>query len=108
MDAWDLLGLQPGAGPAEVRRAFAAAVRAVHPDAGGDEQFAAERLAALVAARDLLLSGEGDVPAARMSSPVPAGRSGLDRVAVVLARLLARARGSRPATRQHGRWPAEG
>jgi hypothetical protein len=106
VDAWDLLGLHPGAAPAEVRRAFAAAVRAVHPDAGGDEQFAAERLAALVAARDRLLSSEGHVPAARMSLTVPAGRSGLDSLAVVLAHLLARARDSWSATRQ--RYPAHG
>ncbi len=55
MDPFDVLGVRPGASHAEVRRAFGTAVREAHPDAGGPEAEAAERLARLIEARDRLL-----------------------------------------------------
>lgn len=55
MDPFELLGVAPGASPGEVRRAFAARARAVHPDVAGERAGAAEDLARLVLARDILL-----------------------------------------------------
>jgi hypothetical protein len=56
MDPHDELGISRGATADEVRRAFAAAIRRVHPDAGGGYPDAAEHIRRLVEARDQLLS----------------------------------------------------
>jgi DnaJ-class molecular chaperone len=37
-DAFRLLGLEPGASPAEVRAAYRHKAKAAHPDAGGDAE----------------------------------------------------------------------
>jgi hypothetical protein len=65
----EVLGVRPGAPPAEVRRAFAEAVRTAHPDTGGSPADAGRRMAELVAARDELLSGRAARP------PRPPGRA---------------------------------
>lgn len=57
-----MLGVRRDASPTEIRRAFAAGVRAAHPDAGGSAAAASERLAELIAARDVALQPR--VPAA--------------------------------------------
>ena len=49
-----LLGLRPGCGANEARRAYRAAAKTAHPDAGG----ANERMAAVNAARDAVLRRE--------------------------------------------------
>jgi hypothetical protein len=66
MDPSEVLGVAPGASSAEVRRAFAAAVRLVHPDAGGHGGDAGERLGRLIEARDRLLA-----PMANGLAPAP-------------------------------------
>lgn len=48
---WEVLGLQPGASPAEIRAAWRARIADVHPDQGGSQAAAAE----LNAARDAAL-----------------------------------------------------
>lgn len=49
-----LLGLRPGCGGDEARRAYRAAAKTAHPDAGGTN----ERMAAVNAARDAVLRRE--------------------------------------------------
>jgi hypothetical protein len=75
-------------------------VRAAHPDAGGDETLAGERVAALVRARDQLLDeqagGAGPPP-----HPAPlAGSSRMEAFVLALARFIARHQG-RGAPRRH-------
>lgn len=94
MDAWEVLGVRPGATADEVRRAFAAAVRAVHPDAGGDHRQAADRLAGLVEARDRLLA-----PTLTSGAAGPP-RTRLERVAIVLAHLVALGRAAAAKARE--------
>jgi hypothetical protein len=53
INAWELVGLQPGASPAAIRKAFNAKAKKVHPDQGGD----ADIFRVLVKARDMLLAG---------------------------------------------------
>ncbi|MDE2581666.1 MAG: hypothetical protein KGL52_08525 [Rhodospirillales bacterium] len=54
-EAWQVLGLAPGASPAEIRAAHRRLMRAAHPDAGGSDWMAAR----LNQARDLLLGPAG-------------------------------------------------
>jgi hypothetical protein len=68
-----MLGVAPDAAPEDVRRAFVARVRALHPDLVGPHPRAAEEIGAVVAARDALL-GRGGRPTA--AGPAPAGRGG--------------------------------
>jgi len=92
----EVLGVAPGASSAEIRRAFAAGARAVHPDVVGARSGAAEELAGLVMARDVLLgrgmgsagheatpasAGAGAMPSSSRSGQVPA-TSGLSQVPV--------------------------
>ncbi|MBX7159164.1 MAG: J domain-containing protein [Acidimicrobiia bacterium] len=69
-DAAALLGVTPGAPPAEIKRAWRAAVRVTHPDrVDGPPRRAAEHLAAVLnEARDVLLAVAG-----RPRGPVPFG-----------------------------------
>lgn len=76
-----LLRVRPHASTDEVRTAFRRAVRAAHPDAGGDP--AAFR--ALVAARDLLLATARPV-VSRAWPSVETHRPAVDLVDVVRAR----------------------
>lgn len=68
----EVLGVAPGAPPEEIRRAFAARARAVHPDVVGARSGAAEELARLVMARDVLL-GRAMVSAGHEAAPASAG-----------------------------------
>ncbi len=54
-EAWQVLGLAPGASTAEIRAAHRRLMRAAHPDAGGSDWIAAR----LNQARDVLLGGAG-------------------------------------------------
>ena len=49
--AWEILGLEPGATAVEIKAAFTALAKRMHPDAGGDAQAFQQ----LVSARDTLL-----------------------------------------------------
>lgn len=50
-DPYEVLGVSPEASPAEVRRAYLALARRLHPDVGGEE---ADRMAAVNAAWEVL------------------------------------------------------
>jgi curved DNA-binding protein CbpA len=93
MDPHDELGVARGASIEEIRRAFAAAVRSVHPDGGGRAD--AERLRRLIEARDQLLGRPGSpsapVDGERASTAPAGGYRNLTRLQVaarVLGRLL--------------------
>lgn len=70
-DPYRLLGLEPGASEAEVRRAFRRLARRAHPDAGGDPA----RFLDLRRAHDLLTDPAArpgiDAPGAGVGSPAP-------------------------------------
>lgn len=68
MDPSEVLGVRAGASPAEVRRAFARELHAVHPDVGGAALHAASLIEELVSARDELLSPTD--PTASRSVPI--------------------------------------
>lgn len=89
MDPHDELGVGRGATADEIKRAFAAAIRRVHPDAGGGYPDAAEHIRRLVEARDQLLNR---IARPQGADPAPAGASRkLTRIQVaarVLGRLL--------------------
>jgi hypothetical protein len=75
MDPHDELGVARGASADEIRRTFAAAVRRVHPDAGGGAGDV-DRLRRLIDARDQLLirlTGQGSAPADGAASMAPVG-----------------------------------
>lgn len=72
MEPAEVLGVAADAAPEDVRRAFVARVRALHPDLVGPHPRAAEELGAVVAARDALL-GRGGRPTA---GPAPMARGG--------------------------------
>ena len=67
----EVLGVAPGAPPEEIRRAFAARARAVHPDVVGVRYGAGEELAGLVMARDALL-GRATAPSRCEAASAPA------------------------------------
>jgi hypothetical protein len=70
-----VLAVPAGARPDVVKAAFARQVRAVHPDAGGDPDAAAERIRELIRARDQLLAGPSAAASGTPSpSPVTAYR----------------------------------
>ncbi|MBV8398597.1 MAG: DnaJ domain-containing protein, partial [Acetobacteraceae bacterium] len=50
-EAWQVLGLQPGASEEEIRAAHRRLMRAAHPDSGGSDWMAAR----VNQARDILL-----------------------------------------------------
>jgi hypothetical protein len=81
MEPAEVLGVAADAAPEDVRRAFVARVRALHPDLVGPHPRAAEELGAVVAARDALL-GRGGRPAAGPpptdgpAPPPPSGHRG--------------------------------
>ncbi len=56
--AFDVLGLEPHADPAPtlVQRRYRALLRDAHPDHGGGRDDAADRIATLARAREILLS----------------------------------------------------
>ena len=76
MNPHDVLGVRPGAGPEEVRRAWRRKVLTTHPDRGGDE-----RAFAAVTAAYRALTGEapprpaGGVPVVFFRSSSPAARA---------------------------------
>jgi hypothetical protein len=94
-DPSDLLGIRRGAPADEIRRAFAAAVRQVHPDSAAGRPDAAELIARLIQARDELLAAVGH-PTGSRPGPSPTGGgvtsyrslTRLQRAARVLGRLL--------------------
>ncbi len=89
-----MLGVGPDASAYEIRRAFASAVRAAHPDAGNPEAGASDRLAELIRARDLALNP----PAPPTPAPPPEidpRRSGFERLLGLAITHLARATRSR-------------
>jgi hypothetical protein len=96
VDPYAVLGVRRDASPNEIRQAFAAGVRAAHPDAGGSPSAASERLAELITARDTAL-----VEPAPAQTPGPVyfyqRPHGLERiVALVLAGLPPWGRPRRP------------
>ena len=91
VDPFAVLGVHPDASPAEIRRAFADAVRAAHPDAGGPAATASDRLAELIQARDAALRIPGaavpgaavlgaGVAGAAVAAPRPTGLERLIRL----------------------------
>lgn len=67
-DAYELLGIAPGASPKEIKRAHIALVRKHHPDRFQDERAkaeGAERTRLINAARDILLNHRASYDAAR-------------------------------------------
>ncbi len=99
MDAYQLLGVEVGASPAQVRRAYATAVRRVHPDGGGPAADAPLRLAELTVARDTLLALATAPPRATPPPAVPLPGS-LSRAVRAAAVVLGRASGHRRARRR--------
>jgi DnaJ domain len=90
-EPFDLLGIRRGAAADEIRRAFAAAVRQVHPDSAGGRPDAAERLAHLIEARDELLAALGRPTGPPTAAPPPTSYRSLTRLqraARILGRLL--------------------
>jgi len=67
-DPYAVLGVDPGAGPAEITTAYRRAVRACHPDTEHPDR---ERLAAVIAAYRQLRSHPRDTAAPREERPIP-------------------------------------
>ncbi|MEA2167066.1 MAG: molecular chaperone DnaJ, partial [Solirubrobacteraceae bacterium] len=57
-DYYEVLGVQRGAGEAEIKKAFRAAARSAHPDANPDDPHAEERFKELAEAYDVLSDTE--------------------------------------------------
>ena len=103
-DPWRILGLAPGAGPDEVRRAYRKLAKANHPDAAGEA--ALPRFLAIQAAYEQLAGpGRARRPGARPGSsagPPPSPREPW-RADPDRARASGRADGRRPGARPAGR-----
>lgn len=73
MNAWDALGLQPGAPKTEVKRAFREKARAAHPDGGGSAEAFQQLRDAYKDALHQLATGQIQVPAAAGGAGFGAG-----------------------------------
>ena len=62
MNPYDTLGARPGAGPAEVRRAWRRRALETHPDLGGDAEEFARARQAFVRLRGTPVTGGGAAP----------------------------------------------
>jgi DnaJ domain len=72
MDPHAVLGLDPGASPEEVHRAYRALAKRFHPDRAGDGELMISINAAYDLLRDRLQEGREDGPPAPNGAPVPA------------------------------------